>query len=189
VARKALNLDESKIIVGIVATLRSWKGHRYLIEAFSELENLENLQLIIVGDGPQNEALQQLVSKLNLNDSVLFAGRQTNVETWMHAFDIFCLPSYANEGVPQALMQAQACGIPAVTTLIGSIDEAVLKDESALIVSPESISEIKEALSNLIASPEKRTRLGEKAAEFAKTHFSDILMLDSMENIFKSVCE
>ncbi|MGY6277700.1 glycosyltransferase [Methylomonas sp. MgM2] len=187
-ARLELGLPTDKVIIGIIATLRSWKGHRYLLEAFANLPDKENLQLLIVGDGPQWDALQEQVKGLNLESRVIFAGRQSNVQTWLQALDIFCLPSYANEGVPQALMQAQACGIPAVTTLVGSIDEAVLPEQSALIVSPENTTELRQALSELLQNPEKRRQMGQKAAEFASGNFSESAMLDAMEHIFKNAC-
>lgn len=187
-ARQQLNLDTNQTIIGIVATLRSWKGHRYLLDAFAGLSKNRDLQLIIVGDGPQGDALRQQVEALDITGQVLFAGRQANIETWLQALDIFCLPSYANEGVPQALMQAQACGIPAVTTLVGSIDEAVLVDESALIVSPENTVELQQALEDLLADPEKRRKMGEAAATFAAKNFSDSTMLDAMERVFIEAC-
>ncbi|QPK62115.1 glycosyltransferase [Methylomonas sp. LL1] len=187
-ARLQLNLPSDKTIIGIVATLRSWKGHRYLLEAFAALPERENLHLLIVGDGPQWDALHELVKQLNLVNNVSFAGRQNNIQTWLQALDIFCLPSYANEGVPQALMQAQACGIPAVTTLVGSIDEAVLAGESALIVSPENTAELQQALAALINNPDKRRQMGAKAAEFAAENFSDSAMLDAMERVFMNAC-
>jgi len=119
---------------------------------------------------------------------VTFAGRQSNIQTWLQALDIFCLPSYANEGVPQALMQAQACGIPAITTLVGSINEAVLPNQSALIVSPENTTELQQALNSLLNAPEQRRQMGLKAAEFAAENFSEAAMLDAMEAIFKNAC-
>jgi glycosyltransferase involved in cell wall biosynthesis len=187
-ARMALGLNGGRIIIGIIATLRSWKGHRYLLEAFSALENKQNVQLLIVGDGPQWDALQQQVQQLGIGEQTFFTGRQSNIETWLQALDVFCLPSYANEGVPQALMQAQACGIPAVTTLVGSIDEAVIPGETALIVSPENVPELRQALQNLLRNPEKRRQMGLAAADFAAQHFSETAMLEAMERIFTAAC-
>lgn len=188
VARQQLALPADKTIIGIVATLRSWKGHRYLLDAFAGLPDKTNLHLLIVGDGPQWDALHAQVRQLDLEDKVTFAGRQSNIQTWLQALDIFCLPSYANEGVPQALMQAQACGIPAITTLVGSIDEAVLPEQSALIVSPENTLALQQALAYLVNNPEKRRQMGLQAAEFAAKNFSDASMLDAMERIFANAC-
>jgi glycosyltransferase involved in cell wall biosynthesis len=182
--RQQLGLNPKAVIIGIVATLRSWKGHGYLLEAFAQLSDKKNLTLLIVGDGPQELALKQKAHDLQLEDCILFVGRQNNVQAWMQAMDIFCLPSYANEGVPQSLMQAQACGLPAVTTWVGSINEAVVRDQTALIVSPHDGNALHDALHVLVTDDHKRIVMGHAAAQYAASHFSEKIMLDKMESIF-----
>jgi glycosyltransferase involved in cell wall biosynthesis len=182
--RQELGLNAEDVIVGIVATLRSWKGHGYLIDAFATLPYDAKLKLLIVGDGPQDGALRQKVAELGLDGRVSFVGRQDNVEHWMQAMDIFCLPSYANEGVPQSLMQSQACGLPAITTLVGSIDEAIVPGQSALIVQPKDVTSLTDALKVLIGDENKRVQMGLAAAKQAAANFSEQTMLDKMEAIF-----
>ena len=114
-ARATLDLPLDRKLVGIVATLRSWKGHRFLIEAMPG----RTRDLAIVGDGPQRAALEALVAKHGLRARVTFAGNQADVVPWLQALDVFALPSYANEGVPQALIQAMLVGLPCVTTNVG----------------------------------------------------------------------
>ncbi len=188
IVRQKLGLSEKEMIIGIVATLRSWKGHRYLIEAFSQLTQ-NNLQLLIVGDGPQEETLKELVDSSGLSDRVRFTGRQDNVAEWMQALDIFCLPSYANEGVPQALMQSQACGIPAITTQVGSIDEAIVAGQSAMVVETQNSEQIRIQLMKLIEDDSLRQQMGEAAAAHAKQSFSHEIMLDEMTRIFEKVIQ
>ncbi|MGR8998590.1 MAG: glycosyltransferase [Gammaproteobacteria bacterium] len=188
-ARRELELNENDVIIGIVATLRSWKGHSYLIDAFATVPYDANLKLLIIGDGPQDLVLRQKAVELGLNERVLFAGRQDNVEKWMQAMDIFCLPSYANEGVPQSLMQSQACGIPAITTLVGSIDEAIIPEQTALIVPPKDVSSLADALKVLISDDNKRIQMGLAAARQAADNFSEKIMLDKMEAIFTRVTQ
>src|SRR6185503_12763930 len=120
-ARKALGLPAEKVLVGIVATLRSWKGHRFLLKALPR-----EAGLVIVGDGPQRANLEAQVARLGVGYKVLFAGNQQDVLPWLQSFDVFALPSYANEGVPQALIQAMLAGLPCVTTNIGSMAELAI---------------------------------------------------------------
>ena len=112
-ARERSGLPPAGMLVGIVATLRSWKGHRYLLEA---LPMPRRDAASIVGDGPQREALERRSRQLGIARRVRFAGNQRDVVPWLQALDVFALPSYANEGVPQALMQAMLAGLPCVTT-------------------------------------------------------------------------
>src|SRR5207245_1209782 len=161
IARAALKLPQDKTLVGIVATLRSWKGHRYLIEAAGQLP--ESIGLVIVGDGPQREALEALVDERNMRARVRFAGDQRDVVPWLHALDIFALPSYANEGVPQALAQAMLVGLPCVTTHAGSIAELAKDQVTALVVPPQDAPALRSALETLVGDLELRKRLGEAA--------------------------
>jgi glycosyltransferase involved in cell wall biosynthesis len=182
-ACRRLDLPEDLILVGIVATLRSWKGHRYLVEAVAGIA--ARLGLVIVGDGPQRAALEALVDERGLRERTWFAGNQRDVLPWLQALDIFALPSYANEGVPQGLIQAMLVGLPAVTTRVGSIAELARDGETALLVPPQDSRALRAALEKLIADPGLRARLGEAARRHCEAGFSYETMLDRMERIYR----
>jgi len=152
-AKKNLGLPTENKYIGILATLRSWKGHLYLIEAFSKLE-LPEWKLLIVGDGPMKKTIEEKIKALNLGDSVIMVGQQKNPEEWLRAMDIFCLPSYANEGVPQSILQAMLTKLPIITTSVGAILDAVTDNESALIVEPKNHLKIQEAIIKIINNVE-----------------------------------
>jgi glycosyltransferase involved in cell wall biosynthesis len=183
-ARAATGLPASATIVGIVATLRSWKGHRYLLQALADLRR-PGVMLVIVGDGPQRAALEALCVELGLGDSVRFAGNQADVAPWMQAMDVFCLPSYANEGVPQALMQAMACGLPVVTTPVGSIAEIVADGVTGVMVPPEDAQRLAASIAALLDDEGARQALGERAANVALARFGDTHMVERMLEVFR----
>jgi glycosyltransferase involved in cell wall biosynthesis len=185
-ARTALGLDPDGPVIGIVATLRSWKGHRYLLEAFANLAD-RGARLAVVGDGPQREALEALAKELGIADRVRFAGNQADVAPWLRAFDLFCLPSYANEGVPQALMQAMACGLAVVTTPVGSIAEIVQDGDTGLLVPPEDPTALRAAIARLLADATLRTRLGTRAREAALQRFGEEQMVSRMLEVFTPI--
>ncbi len=182
-ARRRLGLDESAHYVGILATLRSWKGHHHLIEAFAELA-APDWRLLIVGDGPRRDFLREALAGSGLGNRVQMVGQQDNAELWLQAFDVFCLPSYANEGVPQAVLQAMLTGLPIVTTPVGSITEAVTDEVTGLIVPPERPHELAAALRRLIGDPVLAARLGAAARAEALRRFGLEAMLDGMERVF-----
>jgi glycosyltransferase involved in cell wall biosynthesis len=184
--RQALNLDANRHYLGIVATLRSWKGHLYLLEAFAKL-NLPDWTLLIVGEGPQKENINARIKSLGLENQVVLVGQTSETEIWMRALDIFCLPSYANEGVPQSIIQAMLTGLPIVTTPIGAILEAVDDNQTALVVSPRDVDELAGAIGRLIADPQLVTLLGQQARHRAETRFSLQGMIARMEQIFLDV--
>lgn len=186
-ARTKVGLPSDKILVGIVATLRSWKGHRYLIEALAGMP--DGIGLVIVGDGPQREALDALVASHGLADRTWMPGNQVDVLPWLHAIDVFALPSYANEGVPQALIQAMLVALPSVTTTAGSIGELARHDETALVVPSQDAGALRDAIGRLISDPALRERLGAAARAHCLTHYSLAQMLDRMESIFGMVAK
>lgn len=181
--RTTLGLPVNMPIIGIVATLRSWKGHRYLVEAMLH-PALASAQLVIVGDGPQQTALADQISSLGLTDRVRLVGNQADVVPWLQAFDIFALPSYANEGVPQALMQAMACGLPCVTTAVGAIPELAKNEITARVVRPQDTQSLAIALTKLLADAQLRTKLGEAARKLVVETHGRELMLDRMASLF-----
>lgn len=187
-ARRAqLGLPVGVPLVGIVATLRSWKGHRFLVEAFAG--NVPAAaQLVIVGDGPQREALIAQVAELGLQDRVHLVGNHPDVVPWMQALDVFVLPSYANEGVPQALMQAMACGLPCITTDIGAIPELAQHEATALVVPPQDVAALGLALNRLLADAGLRQRLGQAARDHVLAAHGREAMLDRMESLFRKAC-
>lgn len=184
-ARAAAGLPASGAIVGIVATLRSWKGHRYLLEAIAAMRQREpDVQLVIVGDGPQRDALETQAARLGLAARVRFAGNQHDVAPWMQSFDLFCLPSYANEGVPQALMQAMACGLAVVSTPVGSIDEIVADGVNGVLVKPEDADALRAAIEGLLGDADRRRALGDAAAATARERFGEMMMVERMLEVF-----
>jgi glycosyltransferase involved in cell wall biosynthesis len=187
-ARLALGIDVDGPVLGIVATLRSWKGHLYLLEAFAALDR-PDATLLIVGEGPMREPIAAKIAELGLAKRVRLVGQQDRPEDWLRAFDVFCLPSYANEGVPQAVLQAMLAGLPIVTTPVGAILEAVSDGTTALVVPPRDAPALTAAMARLIADPELAGRLGSAARTAACERFSREAMLDRMEQVFRHVLD
>ena len=186
-ARKKIGLPEDKFTIGIVATLRSWKGHSYLIDAAHRLNN-SDLHFVIVGGGPQHENIENQLAEVGLSDQFTRPGNCDNVADWLRALDLFVLPSYANEGVPQSIMQAMACGIPVISTPVGSIEEAVVDGQTGLIVPPKDSEALAGAIGQLVADTSKREALAAASWARAEERFGKEHMLDKMLDVFYSVC-
>jgi glycosyltransferase involved in cell wall biosynthesis len=185
-ARARLDLPGDAFVVGIVATLRSWKGHRYLVEAVARARD-PRWFLVMVGGGPGEENLRNQVAALGLQAQARMPGNQDDVVPWLQALDVFALPSYANEGVPQAIMQAMACRVPVVSTPVGAIDEIVGDGETGLLVPPQNVDALHSALARLAGDTALRERLARGAWEQARSRFALARMLDGMEAVFRSV--
>ena len=184
-SRAKFGLPQDKTLVGIVATLRSWKGHAVLLEAMTRLP--EKVELVVVGDGPQREALEKKIVELGLRGRVRLQGQQADVLPWLRALDIFALPSYANEGVPQALVQAMLVELPCVTTAVGGIPELAEHERTALVVPPQDAAALAAAIERLAGNEGLRRELGEAARKHCVEGYSYERMLERMENIFRNV--
>ena len=187
-ARRTLQLPEGLPLIGIVATLRSWKGHRYLLEAMT-LSIHRNAQLVIVGDGPQADAIKAQIRALGLSERVRLAGNQWDVLPWLHALDIFALPSYANEGVPQAMLQAMAVGVPCVTTDAGGIGEIAISDATALVVAKQNAIALAAGIDRLLGDAGLAERLAWSARDRVQAKFGIGPMLDRMETVFRRAAD
>ena len=186
-ARARLVLPPDRMLFGIVATLRSWKGHRTLLEACAGLG--AEAGLVIVGDGPQAAALRAAVDELGMADRVWMSGNQRDVLPWLQALDVFVLPSYANEGVPQALIQAMLAALPCVTTNTGSIGELALEEKTALVVPAQDVEALRAAMARLAADAPLRQALGAAARLHCLERYGLEQMLERMEAIFRSVAQ
>lgn len=188
VSRSLLGIADRPTL-GIVATLRDWKGHEDLLDSVVLLRNrsaaLHDWQLVIVGDGPERNRLADKIAVRALDDVVRLVGNQENVPEWLSAFDIFVLPSYGNEGVPQGIMQAMACGLPVVSTPVGAIAEAVEAGKSGLLVPTRNPEALAEALESLMMNPDSRRAMGDAGRAIASEKFGIDVMVDKMESVFR----
>lgn len=114
--RRKLGFNDSDIVVGHVGRFVNQKNHEFLINVFSKCyQKNKNYKLLLIGIGELEESIKNKVVELNLNDCVTFAGFKNNVNEYMQAMDIFAFPSLF-EGLGLVLVEAQASGLPCITT-------------------------------------------------------------------------
>jgi glycosyltransferase involved in cell wall biosynthesis len=189
-AARARFAVDARPALAIVATLRDWKGHDDLLDAWMLIrERTPGWQLLIIGDGPRRAHLEARVAAMHLGDDVRFTGNQDDVPAWFACAALAVLPSYGDEGVPQSLMQAAACGLPAVSTPIGAIPEAVIDGRTGVLVPPRDVPRLAAALQQLMNDAPMRARMGTAAHAYAQANFGIAQMLDGMEGVFRQVLE
>ena len=175
IERTASASELEKIVILTVARLCWEKGLPYGILAIKRLlkarPNL-NLEYRIVGEGPLEFNLRTLVDDLQLNNCVRFLGplSQNKIIRQYHEAHIFLLPSNA-EVLPVVLMEAQATGIPAIATRVGSVAQALQEGETGFLVPPQDPSAIADFLTHLIERPQLREEMGKKGREFVERNY------------------
>ena len=148
-----------------VARLVPQKGLDLLIRGFAALPATvrDGWRLTLVGDGPERETLEQLVTREGLGDSVVFEGFRSDPFTFMDRASIFALPSRF-EGMPNALLEAMAAGLPSVVSDASPGPLEMVSDgEHGLVVPTENHRAFAEALQRLMGDPDLRVRCGEAA--------------------------
>lgn len=174
--------------VRLVCTGRmvSAKGHRILLEALAPMaaSGIE-LSCTLIGDGPERATLEALCLRLGIADKVHFLGAQAHQKTLdeVARADIFVLASFA-EGLPVALMEAMALGVPCVSTSIAAIPELIHDGENGLIVPPANPEQLRVALTRLIEDSSLRIELGWKARQTVVAEYNLAKNLDLLATVW-----
>ena len=120
--RQRFDISDNETVIGFVGRLSPEKGVNRLISCFAKVHNAD--RLLIVGDGPQRDALETQARQLNVFQKTIFAGECENARSLLTAMDLFVLPSHS-EGLPIALLEAMAEEIPVATTRVGNCPQVL----------------------------------------------------------------
>lgn len=113
-ARKALNIESSELVLGIVGRMTPEKNHKYLLNVLSELLKIrKDAKLLLVGDGPLKSQLMEYSKQIGVADSAIFVGKRPDLLNMLCAMDVFALPSIY-EGSPVSAVEAAANGLPVI---------------------------------------------------------------------------
>lgn len=145
--RQEIGVPEDAFLMISVGELSDRKNHRVMLQALEQIDN-ENVHYVIVGKGDLLENLKSFVQANDLTGKVQFLGYRQDVAELYKAADLFCFPSL-HEGLPVALMEAMACGIPAVCSRIRGNTDLIQSDAGAL-VDPFDTDGFAEAIVKLI---------------------------------------
>jgi len=181
-----LKIPADAFVFGCVAVLRSWKGHLYLLEALQELiRGGARAFLILVGEGPYRPVIEEKINQLGVQPWVRLAGFRDQVAPWFALMDVFVLASYANEGVPQSLLQALAMARPVVGTTVGGIPEVIVEEDTGLLVSPRDPQSLAGAMGRLLEAPDLRRELGRRGRQLVMERFSMEQMAAEIEAVYE----
>ena len=174
-ARAALGLDADALTGIVVANLIPYKGHRDLIEALALAAPKlpPSWQMLCVGAGYDlKPELEALAAERGIGANIRFLGQRFDVERLLEAADFGVLPSRANEGFSNAILELMRAGLPMIVTDIGGNAEAVIDGETGFVVPPAEPAALAASLLRLAHDPALRRNLGEAGRERLATHFT-----------------
>lgn len=190
-ARNRLNLPNDAIIFGTVARLTPSKGQTYLVDAFGSVkQTVPTARLVFVGDGPFMSELEARAMKTPAADSIHFLGYRNDVQQLLRAFDVFVLPSVGSEGLPRAVIEAMAAGVPCIGAEACGIPEILGCGEFGLLVPPGDSAALAEAMIKLARMPEpQRREIIEKAKQRAGEEYRPEVVVKRLEKIYGELVE
>lgn len=165
-------VGDAGFVVGTVCVLRAGKGLTHLLEAFAQVRNAApRMKLLIVGSGPEEEALRALACRLGIVTQCCFLPSTSEVTAALSSIDVFVHPSLS-EGLPNAVMEAMACGCAVVASRVGGCPELIEHGTHGLLFAPGNLDELVSVLRTAIRQPELRRRMGAAAATRIREQFS-----------------
>lgn len=186
--RANISCTENDLLIGCVADLFPVKRHEDLIEAFARVHaTLSNARLILVGDGPMRMPLERQVRALGIADAVHLLGARRDVDKLLPALDLFALAS-DTEGLSNAILEAQACGLPVVATNVGGNPDLVHAECGELVETrqPEALAA---AMFRLLHNPPLRARMGIAAREQVMREHSLAAMAGAYEALYSELID
>lgn len=186
--KSKLNIPVGRKLIGSVGRLVVIKNYESLIIAFSILvkKHIENIHLILIGDGEERDRLETIVKERDLGSFVTFAGVQYNIYNILPTFDVFVLPSWT-EGTSISLLEAQSCGIPAVVTNVGGNPVIVENGVSGYMFEPDDSLGLSEKLAEMINNDDMRTKMGSAARKGIEEGFSVQKMISDYETTYNEL--
>jgi glycosyltransferase involved in cell wall biosynthesis len=172
--RRELGIPPEAFVLVVTANFIAYKGHSDLFDALAQMSVRFTgaWRLLLIGhDLGMGAALRRKAADLGLADNVVWVEDRMDAETPLAAADIAVVPSH-QEGFSNSLIEAMACGLPVVATRVGGNIDAIVDDESGLLVPVKDPAALKATIFRLYDDAVLRKRLGEAARTRVSTHFS-----------------
>ena len=189
--RARLGLPPGPVVI-YTGRLVSYKGLALLLETWRQLrEEFAAGTLVLVGEGGGDmhdceATLREFTARHGLDSCVRFTGPVSNVEDWLRAADVFAFPA-RNEAFGLSLVEAMACGLPAVTTAVGGIRDFVEHQVNAWVVAPDDASGLAEGIRSLLGDQDRAAGLGRGARATVRDRFGAEAVATAYEQLLTSV--
>lgn len=182
-------LRGASLVIGAVSALRPEKGLDTLVAAFAAVRGLApGMKLAIVGSGPCLSSLQDQAGALDILPHCVFQPATSRVPGWLHAIDIFVLPS-RSEALSNSLMEAMACGCCVAASRTGGNPELIAQGQTGMLFEPRDAAGLAGVLRLLISDSALRAKLAGNAAHLIHTRFSLQAAARRMGEIYAALLE
>ncbi|MFO7914688.1 MAG: glycosyltransferase [Candidatus Krumholzibacteriales bacterium] len=187
--REELGIESEDTVVSIVAALRPEKNHLMFLEAAgSVLKRSREFRFLIVGEGEQRQELERKTGRMDIADRVIFTGSRDDIPDILAATDISVLCSHpVVETFPLTVLEAMACGLPVISTDVGSVSEIITDRENGILIPSGDTEALTDAMMELASDRNLRERLGGNARRKVAGSFSDEKMAEKYIAVFDDI--
>jgi glycosyltransferase involved in cell wall biosynthesis len=186
-ARRALGLDAGDLVIGTIARFDPVKAVDALLTAFAQVLRERPLaRLALVGDGSESARLRALARTLRIQDRVSFAGSLPEAARLLSALDVYASAS-RREGLPLALLEAMACGLPVVATCAPGHVDVVDDGGTGVLVPPDDVAALAQAMGDLLDDPARRAVLGDAGRRRVEDRFGVERMTSETAALYRAV--
>lgn len=193
--RAKYGIKPHEVAIGIIGRFAPVKNHTLFFDALAILAKANHqFKALVIGDGNAKSHFLEYTSALKSTDSdfenskVLFTSWIKEMEVAMAGLDIVVLTS-VNEGTPVSLIEAQAAGVPIITTNVGGVRDCMLPETTGLLVEDFDSKSIANAMVQLINNPELRAQMGKEGSVYVNAHFSYQRLVADMKRLYKSLLD
>lgn len=180
------------LIVGLIGRLSKEKGIDIFLQAASRIVvDFPQAKFVVIGDGPDRDKLNSMIDELKLREHASLLGRRDDMPSVYASLDVM-VSSSRQEGLPMAILEGMASGLPLVATAVGEVPSVVLDGRTGVIVPAEDIDLLTSAISNLLQSAARRKQLGTAARELVEEEFSADRMTSEYIRVYEeaiAACE
>jgi glycosyltransferase involved in cell wall biosynthesis len=185
--RRELGIPAAAPVVGTVGRLDEVKRQDRLLRAFAAVRRaVRDAHLLLVGDGPQKEPLRRLAAELGLSDCVHFAGYQSRPQRYLQLMRVFALTS-RQEGMPLAILEAWATGLPVVATRVGGVPHLVSDGQTGILVDSGDEEALAAALIGLLTDGDRAARMGAVGRALVRERFGLTRMVETYQGHYRDV--
>jgi glycosyltransferase involved in cell wall biosynthesis len=182
--RRHLNINMGDCIIGCIANLREDKNYDVFLKAIAKLASVKkDIKCLIVGDGPLRKMLNSLSDELGISSCVIFTGYREDIPDILSIMDIFCLVS-KKEGFSNAVLEAMAMARPIVATKVGGNKEAVVEQETGILVPHDDAGKMADAILELCNDVALREKMGLAGRKRIESVFTLERMIKEMEELY-----
>ncbi len=189
--KREIDIEKGTFVVGTSAMFRPEKGYDVLLEGIKKANPyIGNWKVLLMGhwwDGITYEYCKEYCDKNGLNHIIRFMGYKNEIEKYLQIMDVFCLVPKRNEGFSNAILEAMAMGKPVIATDVGGNAEAVIHNETGIIIPPDDSDSLAEAILKLYRDPELRLEMGKKGRKRVEQEFPMEKMIKEHERLYEEI--